>query len=75
MIVRMVEDKAVGSVHLSREGELFPICGFPHCTGTSKLPGIWQVDLFGPVTCGRCKHIAAIKPEVATPTLPGLSKR
>jgi hypothetical protein len=75
MIVRMVLDKQIGSVHLSREGELFPICGFPNCTGTSAMLGVWQVDFIGPVKCERCLHIAGIRPEVATPVLPGLQKR
>ncbi len=76
MIVRMVENKPCGSVHLSRERQLFPICGFPHPWPDDKnLPGIWQVDFVGPVTCERCKHIAAIRPELLTPPLPGLERK
>jgi len=69
MIVRMVEEKPVGSTHVSRQLEMIPICGFPH---GAKWPGIWQVDFVGPVTCVNCLSIAGLRPGDTT-TLPGLA--
>ncbi len=69
MIVRMVEDKPVGSIHVSRQLDMIPICGFPH---GAKWSCIWQVDFIGPVTCENCLSIARLRPGDTT-VLPGLA--